>query len=244
MVARSGRTGDGFRWTLAPALATAWDEIEAAHPDRPSQPSDGTIASAAHSKQNPTSDHEADRGDGYVKASDFGDTWPGWDPDDWLDAVIARRDPRVKYIIKDRKVWRSYRSKVTSRNRPVNDRDVVTIGGVRYLPAWKPAHYPGSNPHESHAHLSTTDDGARSTAPWGINDHRPPPEDDVTPQDIEAIAEEVTNRVVLHLSNLFDEIDKALADRGLVKDNEGGALGELRRNVRSIGEKVGAEVES
>lgn len=174
MVARSGVTRDGFRWRLAPALDVAWDEIVARYPERgEAQPGDGTIASAAHSQQNPTSDHEADRSDGFVKASDFSDMWAGFDPDDWLDEVIARQDVRVKYIIKDEMVWRGYWSTVSSQNRPVNPADVVN----GRLPPFRAAHYTGSNPHITHAHLSVTDDGARSTATWF------PEEDDVDAQE-------------------------------------------------------------
>lgn len=169
MVARSGVTPDGFRWHLAPCLIALEDEINARYPKR-SKRSDGSIASAAHSKQNPTSDHEADRGDGLVKAIDLTDDPPRFDPDDFLDHVITRRDPRVKYVIKDRRIWRSYKNHAS------------------HPPAWTPEPYTGANDHLSHAHLSVTDDGANDTSTWFPNGHdAPTPQEDPIVPELEII---------------------------------------------------------
>lgn len=157
MVARSGTTPDGFRWKLAPCLVVLEDEINARHPDRAKR-SDGSIASAAHSKQNPSSDHEADRGDGMVKAIDLTDDPPRFDPDDLCEQIRLRRDGRVKYMISDRRICRSY--------------------AKPNVPAWTWSPYTGSNAHESHAHISVTDAGANDTSTW-FPAGTPPQEDEI-----------------------------------------------------------------
>jgi hypothetical protein len=145
MVAIAGITPDGYRWKLAPCLVVLVRELKERYPDRSTR-SDGSIASAAHSKQNPTSDHEVDRKDGFVKALDLTDDPPRFDPDDFADLLIRRRDQRIKYVIKDGRIWRSY-------PKPA-------------LPAWVPQPYTGSNSHSSHAHISVTDAAARDTGTW------------------------------------------------------------------------------
>lgn len=181
MVAMIGRTWDGHGWRLAPALRVLIHEVNARHPGR-STASDGSIASAAHSVANPTSDHEADRTDGYVKALDLTDNPPLFDPDDFFDTVIARRDPRVKYIIKDGRIWRSY-------SKPG-------------LPAWTPQTYRGTNGHWNHAHLSVTAAGARDTTTWF-----PDQEDDdmpLTDADVARIAEAVQHKLVVEDTRWID----------------------------------------
>lgn len=145
MVAVAGRTGDGYSWRLAPCLVVLEDEVNARYPNRSTR-SDGSIASAAHSRQNPTSDHEADRGDGYVKALDLTDDPPRFDPDDLAEQIRLRRDKRIKYVISDRRIFASYQT--------------------NHRPAWVWGAYTGSNPHESHVHFSVTDEGANDTSTW------------------------------------------------------------------------------
>ena len=87
--------------------------------------SDGLLPSAAHVAQNPNSDHN----DGY--AFDLSHS-----PEHGVDCnVLFRRwrdDPRVEYLIWDRKIW--------SKSR-----------GERA--------YTGPNPHTSHIHVSIKRDG-------------------------------------------------------------------------------------
>lgn len=169
MVAIAGITPDGFRWKLAPCLVVLVRELKERYPDR-SLDSDGTIASAAHSKQNPSSDHEADRRDGLVKALDLTDDPPRFDPDDFADVLIRRRDQRIKYVIKDGRIWRSYKHH------------------AGHPQPWVSEPYTGPNSHSSHAHISVTDLGARDTRSWFDVSSFPatppppvkPPEDDVS----------------------------------------------------------------
>lgn len=145
MVALSGRTGDGVAWRLAPALVKLEQELNARYPHR-TKGSDGSIASAAHSVANPTSDHEADRDDGLVKAIDLTDDDPHFDIDAVVDTFVRNQDDRIKYVIRDQQIARSY-------DKPG-------------IPAWTWAPYSGSNGHWSHAHISVTDAGAHDTRSW------------------------------------------------------------------------------
>lgn len=188
MVAVAGVTRDGYKWKLAPCLVVLVREIKERYPNR-STASDGTIASAAHSKQNPTSDHEADRSDGFVKAIDLTDDPPHFDPDEFCDELIRRRDPRIKYVIKDGHIWRSY-------DKPG-------------LPAWTPQRYTGPNQHMSHAHISVTDEGARLTRTWFPEEDDMPINDD----DVERIARRVQQLLLVDDTRWLDWRLEGLRDR-------------------------------
>jgi len=122
-------------WRLAAALKMLQQQINAAYPGR-SKASDGTIGNAAH--QTRASDHNphiVDGGTGVVTAIDI-----THDPARGCDAgVIARllhasRDPRIKYII-----W---------------NRRIANASPIGAAPAWAWRAYTGSNPHDKHCHLS------------------------------------------------------------------------------------------
>ena len=121
------------------------NEVDQRYPDRSKQ-SDGSIASAQHTQQNPSSDHEVDAADLLVKALDLTDSPPAFDPDDFAETVRRSRDPRIKYVISDRRMFSSYPARGVA---PYTWRD-----------------YPGDNPHTSHVHFSVTDEGARDTRTW------------------------------------------------------------------------------
>lgn len=104
------------------------DEASVRWPNR-SRISDGLCASSAHSAQNPTSDHEPDSR-GICHAADLTkDVAAGVDTHELWNGLAARRDRRVKYLIRDRQIW----------NPSV----------ALY---WR-AYY-GANPHEHHGHVS------------------------------------------------------------------------------------------
>jgi hypothetical protein len=136
-------------WTLAPSLTTLRREINDLWPGR-NKASDGTIGNAEHS--NRTSDHNPDAA-GVVRAMDI-TSWVGPDGD-VADLLVrhlrATRDPRVAYIIWQRRIC--------------NSRSVD--GAAPW--AWRP--YAGSNPHDKHVHISvrpapTGDD----PSPWHLED--------------------------------------------------------------------------
>lgn len=92
----------------APSLELLKTEFDVAHPGR-STLSDGCCASAAHSAQNPTSDHETGDARDYTA-----DAAHGMTSEEWANQI--KDDPRVKYIIRDRLIynpsisplWRAY----------------------------------------------------------------------------------------------------------------------------------------
>ena len=129
----------------APACRAVLDQATALWPGR-SKKSDGICASAKHTTQNPTSDHEP-RVNGYATAVDLTDDKAGGcDADAWAEHLRVTRDPRVKYVICNRKMWSSYPSKG--------------------FPAFTWRAYTGANPHESHTHVSILPSALFDTSPW------------------------------------------------------------------------------
>lgn len=111
-----------------------------------SKASDGTVGDADH--RNRRSDHNPDHR-GVIHAFDLThDPANGVDCGQLVARLVARRDPRVKYIIFRRTIWRSYQ---TSRRKP-----------------WEPESYTGANPHTAHMHTSilSTEAAESDTSPW------------------------------------------------------------------------------
>lgn len=133
-------------WKLAPSLTVLFEEVNAEWPRRDKR-SDGTIGDAAHSartsQHNPNRDPGDDVPDGMVTAADI--DRDGIDVPRLLDVLIG--DPRVWYVIHDRRIW----------SRTHN---------------WKPRPYGGSNPHTTHIHVSLNQnrESVGDVSPWGIND--------------------------------------------------------------------------
>lgn len=142
-------------WRAAPSVAAILSQATALWPARATF-ADGTIGDAAHAAR--TSDHNPDSR-GIVHAADL-----THDPDHGVDcavlseAIRARRDPRVKYVIFNRRIF---------------------DGGVW---AWQP--YDGLSPHTEHMHVSilsttTAEDDVR---PW----YATTTEDDMTLDELKA----------------------------------------------------------
>ncbi|WP_147445526.1 peptidoglycan-binding protein [Corallococcus aberystwythensis] len=70
--------------------------------------------------------------------------------DNFVAQLVERRDPRIKYIIWNEKIWRSY--------------------ARRGVSAWAPQRYTGENRHTKHAHVSVSEKKALYdlTTSWGI----------------------------------------------------------------------------
>ncbi len=141
--------------TPAPSCRAALAQADELAPAR-SKASDGICASPQHHQQNPTSDHET------------GDAWDlthdpdhGCDVDALFATIIARRDPRVKYLIRNGQMWRSY------------DKSGI--------PAWTPAPYNGPNPHKKHGHCSILPEARHDVSPWF--DVTPPPIPPIAPEE-------------------------------------------------------------
>ena len=136
--------------TLSRGAARLRTQMNQTFPKRDTR-SDGWAASAAHSKQNPKSDHEPDR-NGIVHAidldADFGD--PKKDMAQVLAEQLAahakggsKSGKRVKYVIYNRQIW-SAKS------------------------GWKPRKYIGSNPHTGHVHVSVTTASDTDGSAWPL----------------------------------------------------------------------------
>ena len=121
--------------SAAPACKAALAEATRLWPKR-STASDGILPSAAHSIQNPKSDHEL--GNAFDLTNDPA---VGCNAHDLAEAIRLRNDARVKYVISARRIW----TPAISRT-------------------WRP--YTGSNPHTSHIHVSIHATARNSTGLW------------------------------------------------------------------------------
>lgn len=133
-------------WRVAKSLDVLLKQLNERYPGR-STASDGSIGDAAH--QATKSDHNPNP-KGVVHARDF-----THDPDGGLDiaelaqALVASRDPRIKYIIVNAKI----------------------ISGDAGPSPWVPRDYKGVNAHRHHLHLSVKDTPALydDTTPWDLD---------------------------------------------------------------------------
>lgn len=137
-------------WRLARSLDELRQEINDLFPSR-SKISDGTIGDQAHRAR--VSDHNPNAA-GVVTALDITEDAERGVPeivDAIFDQIIERRDRRVKYLIHEGRICRSY-------DKPG-------------IPAWTWAPYDGDNAHTVHGHISVVTDPALydSTRPWGIH---------------------------------------------------------------------------
>ncbi len=127
----------------APVCKAALAEATRLWPGR-STASDGICGDGNHA---PTSDHKDPDRDGFCEAFDLThDPARGCDAHALVRAAVARCDPRVKVAISLRQIASSY-----------------PVGSV---PAWTWRPYTGSNAHDKHAHVSTTDAYRDDTSPW------------------------------------------------------------------------------
>lgn len=135
----------GTNWRLAPCLVRLIEEADERKPNR-SHASDGSIGDTAHAAR--ASDHNPDGG--FVCAVDLDDDH---DSDElgarYLRAhLVASKDPRIKYLIHEGRIWKSYAS--------------------RGYPAWTSQPYTGMNAHAKHLHVSVhnTAEARNSRLPW------------------------------------------------------------------------------
>lgn len=138
-------------WRIAKALLALREQVNAMAPNRRKK-SDGTIGDAAHASR--ASDHNPwvrDGGVGVVTAMDITHDPPGGcDAGTLADTLLASRDPRIKYVIFNRRIA-SHLQK-----------------GAAAPFQWRP--YGGSNPHTHHVHISVREEKTAydATDPWTI----------------------------------------------------------------------------
>jgi len=152
----SSESLEGINWRVAEALLTLRKQINAAAPNR-SKLSDGTIGDANHLKKGfKNSDHNPHISEGpnkgVVTAMDITHhPAGGCDAGRLAESLVVNRDPRVKYIIWNRRIANS-----------------SPIGSAA---AWAWRTYSGANPHNKHVHISVKPDKAQfdSTAAWSFS---------------------------------------------------------------------------
>ena len=138
-------------WRVAKSLLTLREQVNRKAPRR-NKASDGTIGDAGHCQR--TSDHNPwvrDGNVGVVTAMDITHhPAGGCDANAIAEAIRRSRDPRVKYII-----W---------------NRRIANSAPIGRSPAWAWRAYNGSNPHIRHIHISVKPDKANydSTSLWAI----------------------------------------------------------------------------
>lgn len=125
-------------WRVAASLTQLLSQVNALAPRR-RKDSDGTIGDPSH--QGRESDHNPwvkDGSMGVVTAMDIThDPDHGCDGNAIVASILQSRDRRVKYVIFNRQMWRSY--------------------DKTGLPAWTAAAYTGPNAHAHHVHISVLD---------------------------------------------------------------------------------------
>ena len=124
-------------WHLAPSLAQLRREINARWPNR-DKSTDGSVGDLSHAAR--ASDHNPNSRRS-VNAIDIDEDGI----DAWGLVDLAITDPRVNYVIYERKIWQRKHG-------------------------FKPRPYSGINAHTKHIHVSIIQSVAaeRNTAPWGI----------------------------------------------------------------------------
>lgn len=134
-------------WRVAESLSQLRDQVNKKAPNR-SKKSDGSIGDAAHATR--ASDHNpwvVDGSHGVVTAIDIThDPDNGFDAEKLAKALQSAQDPRLKYIIWNRRI-------LSSTKKP-----------------WKWRNYSGSNPHTKHIHISVHSEKSKydETGAWTI----------------------------------------------------------------------------
>lgn len=133
-------------WRVAVSLDVLLAQINEAAPQR-SKISDGSIGDADHA--NRSSDHNPHCGPGVVTARDFThDPENGADMNEIAEALRLSRDPRIKYVIWDKRMFSSY-------------------SGTGFN-AWEWRPYNGVNLHTAHMHVSVNCGSHDGSGQWSI----------------------------------------------------------------------------
>lgn len=138
-------------WRAMASLLVLRDQVNALAPNR-SRASDGLVGDEAH--QGTDSDHNPHYvpgvGRDIVTALDLThDPAGGFDSYAFAEVLRQHRDPRIKYVISNHRIFSSYAS------------------GSR--PAWVWGSYNGVDPHTNHVHVSVLDAVISDTrTPWNL----------------------------------------------------------------------------
>lgn len=138
-------------WRAMESLLALRGQADDIAPDR-STASDGLVGDEAHQETN--SDHNphfvAGVGDNIVTALDLThDPAHGFDSYAFAETLRRNRDPRIKYVISNGRIFSSY-----------------VVGST---PAWSWRTYSGTDPHTGHVHVSVLDAMISDTrTPWNL----------------------------------------------------------------------------
>lgn len=201
----------------APACKDALEEATKRWPNR-KRGADGICSSPEHrardAKLGINSDH--DTGDAFDLTHDPAH---GVDCAALAAVLIARRDPRVKYLIWNRMMWRSYDRPATKSGRP-------------FLKAWisEPYTVAGGDPHTGHLHVSIVAGARNVRGAWWTT---PSQEDDMAfgPEEARKLDE-----VHAWLDQLMNGVPARAVEALPV------AVSFTHRTVDNIARKVGATV--
>lgn len=197
-------------WRTAKSLLKLRDQLDAAYPHR-SKASDGFIGDAAHATRD--SDHNpwiVVNNVGIVTAFDItNDPTHGLVVAKLFEGIVQSHDSRVKYMIHERRIVRSY-------DKELDDGNVI--------PAWQWAPYAGPNPHTKHGHLSVNSDAEDydGLGNWRLLPRSPKP----TPHGIdwEKYVENIRpGRRTLKIGNAGDDV--AFVQRFIGKTDDDGYFG-------------------
>lgn len=140
-------------WRLAKGLETLRAQVNDKYKGRSKQ-SDGSVGDTSHGARK--SDHNPDSR-GIVHAIDIThDPKNGFDSYKFADHLLATQDPRISYIISNRRIGSG-----PSGQSP----------GV-----WRK--YTGANPHDHHVHISIITSREDDVRPWNIGDKPVKPQPD------------------------------------------------------------------
>lgn len=171
-------------WRLAKSLIQLRTEINAAFPER-DKSSDGSIGDAAHS--NRRSDHNPNAA-GVVTAIDVDrDFNDGHDGRQLVSALIAARDPRIKYVIFERQ---------------------ISVTGD--ITRWKPYHGPNAHNHHVHISVSATKTLYDDASPWNLNFAASSNSTNVSPTPAPALLKRGSR------GDAVRSLQRALIDRGFL----------------------------
>lgn len=186
-------------WRIAESLRKLRAEVDAKWPNR-SRTSDGSIGDEAHASR--SSDHNPwvkDGNIGIVTAIDIThDPKNGCDSYSLAEYLRATRDPRIKYIISNRRIC-------SSETRPWE---------------WRPYH--GANPHDHHVHISVKPEKKFYDDPgtWNLSEGKMPVHDLPQPRSVPptlrvgSIGEDVKKlQTLLTGENILVEVDGSFGSK-------------------------------
>lgn len=143
----SGTNWEGRKWHLAVGGVTLAEEVNALWPRKHAL--DGTVAGKGHDERSPRSDHRpfphAAVSGAVVRALDVGENVED-DGQAFFDMLRETRDPRIKYVLHEDKIFSSYGN---------SSRDPWEVGSQ-------------SVGHYGHVHVSLTPLADTDASPWGL----------------------------------------------------------------------------